>query len=141
MACNQSRSNRLMWALGFGKGCVLSSLLFIVYMHWIDKCSQTDECASIENCKTSRLLFANELVLLSSSESSFQRALNSFADARDTVEMKISSAKTEILHLLRNPHQCVLQVNGATPKQVEKLKYLGVIFTSDGRQDEELNGA
>ena len=30
------------------------------------------------------------------------------------------------------------QVNGATLKQVEKLKYLGVTFTSDRRQDKEL---
>ena len=42
-------------------------------------------------------------------------------------------------HLSRNPDQCVLQVNGATLKQVEKFKYLGVAFTSDGRQDEELD--
>ena len=30
-------------------------------------------------------------------------------------------------------------VNGATLKQVETFKYLGVAFTSDGRQDEELD--
>ena len=53
--------------------------------------------------------------------------------------MKINTAKTEVLHLSRNPDQCVLQVNGATLKQVEKFKYLGVAFTSDGRQDEELD--
>ena len=52
---------------------------------------------------------------------------------------KISTAKTEVLHLSRNPDQCVLQANGATLKQVEKFKYLGVAFTSDGRQDEELD--
>ena len=33
----------------------------------------------------------------------------------------------------------MLQVNGATLKQVEKFQYLGVAFTSDGRQDEELD--
>ena len=33
----------------------------------------------------------------------------------------------------------MLQVNGATQKQAEKFKYFGVAFTSDGRQDEELN--
>ena len=44
-----------------------------------------------------------------------------------------------VLHLSRNPDQCVLQVNRATLKQVEKFKYLGVAFTSDGRQDEELD--
>ena len=39
----------------------------------------------------------------------------------------------------RNPDQCVLQANGATLKQVKKIKYLGVAFSSDGRQDEELD--
>ena len=54
--------------------------------------------------------------------------------------MKISTAKTEVtLYLSRNPDQCVLQVNGATLKQVEKFKYLGVAFTSYGRQDEKLD--
>ena len=33
----------------------------------------------------------------------------------------------------------MLQVNGAILKHVEKFKNLGVAFTSDGRQDEELN--
>ena len=33
----------------------------------------------------------------------------------------------------------MLQVNKATLKQVEKLRYLGVTFTSDGKQDEELD--
>ena len=82
------------------------------------------------------------MVLLSSTESGLQRALNSFADECNTAGMKISTAKTEVvlvLHLSRNPDQCVLQVNGATLKQVEKFRYLGVAFTSDGRQDEELD--
>ena len=61
-----------------------------------------------------------------------KRALNSFADACNPAGMKINTAKTEVLHLSTNPDQCVLQVNGATLKQVEKLKYLGVAFTSDG---------
>ena len=53
--------------------------------------------------------------------------------------MKMSTAETEVLHLSRNPNQCVLQVNVAILKQVEKFKYLGVAFISDGRQDEELD--
>ena len=54
--------------------------------------------------------------------------------------MKISTAKTEVLHLSRNTdNQCVLQVNRATQKQAEKFKYLAVAFTSGERQDEELD--
>ena len=138
MASNQSPFHV---GVGLRHGCVLLPLLFIVYMNWIDKCSQADECATIGNCKISRLLFADDLVLLSSTESGLLRALtcNSLVDACNTAGMKISTAKTEVLHLSRNPDQCVLQVNGATLKQVKKFKYLGVAFTSDGRQDEELD--
>ena len=85
-----------------------------------------------------RLLFAVDLVLLFATESGLQCALNSFADACNTAGMKISTAKTEVLHLSRNPDQCVLQVNKASVKQVEKFKYLGVAFTSAVRQDEAL---
>ena len=136
---NGKQSKPFQVGVGLWKGCVLSPLLFIVHMNWIDKCSQADECVTIENCKISRLLFADDLVLLSSTESGLQRALNSFADACDTTVIKISTAKIKVLHFSENPHQCVLQVNGATLKQVERFKYLGVAFTSDGRQDEELD--
>ena len=128
-----------MWMLDSGKGafCHLSFSLFT----WIGS-TNTAKLMSVPrlgNCKISRLLFANDLALLSSTKSGVQRALNSFADACNTARMKISTAKTEVLHLSRNPDQCLLQVNGATLKLVEKFKYLGVAFTSDGRQDEELD--
>jgi len=66
-------------------------------------------------------LFTDDLVLLSSTESGLQRALNNFAAACDIAEMKNSSTKTEVLRLSRNPDQCSLQVSGVSPKQVEKF--------------------
>ena len=121
--------------------CVLSLFLFIVYVNWINKCSQAEECATIGNCKISRLLFADDLVLLSSTESGLQRALNSFADACDscdTAGMKISPVKAEVLRFQETliSARWLFQVNGATLKQTEKFKYLGVAFLSDGRQKE-----
>ena len=123
--------------VGLWQRGVLPPLLFIVYINWIEKCSQADECATTGNCKISRLLFADDLVLLFSTESGLQRALNSFADTCNTAGMKISTAKTEVLRLSRNLDQCVLQVNGATLNQVEKFNYLKVAFTSDGRQEKD----
>ena len=105
----------------------------------MDKLSQTDECVTIGRCKISRLLFADDLVLLAFAESGLQHALNGFADACDIAGMKISTPKTEVLHLSRNPIQCSLLVGGVLLKQVEKFEYLGVAFTSDERQDKELD--
>ena len=53
----------------------------------------------IGSFKISRLLFADDLVLLADSESGFQRALDGFAAACDCAGMKISTAKTEELYL------------------------------------------
>ena len=87
----------------------------------------------IKSCKISRLLFPQDLVLLSSIEFDLLRTLDSFADACDAAGMKISTAKTEVLHFSKNPDQCLLQVNDATLKHVEKFNYLGVVFTRDER--------
>jgi len=51
--------------------------------------------------------------------------------------MKNSTKTTEVLCLSRNPRQCTLQVCGNTLQQVDKFKYLGVVFTSNGRRSEE----
>ena len=100
---NGKQSKPFHVSFGLRQGCVLSPLLYIVYMNWIDKCSEADECATIGNCKINRLLFADDLVLLSSTESGHQRALNSFANACNTAGMKISMVKTEALHPSRKP--------------------------------------
>ena len=136
---NGKQSKPFHVGVGLRQGCVLSPLLFVIYMNWIDKLSQTDECAKLGSCKINRLLFADNLVLFADSESGLQRALDGFQAACKIAGMKISTSKTEILHLSRNPDQCSLQVDGVSLKQVEKFKYLGVAFTSDGRQDEEID--
>ena len=136
---NGKQSKSFHVEVGLRQGCVLSLLLFIIYMNCIDKLSRTDECVTIGRCKISRLLFADDLVLLASSESGLQHALNDFAAACHITGMKMNNFKTEVLHLSRNSVQCSLQVGGVSLKLVEKFKYLGVAFTSDGKQDEELD--
>ena len=136
---NSKQSKPFHEGVGLPQGCLLSALIFIVNLNWIDKSTQADKCATIGNYKISCLLFADDLVPLSSTESVLQRALNSFADVFDTAGMKISKAKTEVLCLSRNPDQCVLQVNEKTLKQVEKFKHIGVAFMSDLKQDEGLD--
>ena len=83
----------------------------------MDKLSRTDEYVTIRRCKISRLLFADDLVLLVSSESGLQQTLNGFAAAQDIAGMKISTSKTEVLRISTNPVQCSLQIGSVSLKQ------------------------
>jgi len=40
---------------------------------------------------------------------------------------------------LRRPWQCILQVSGNALQQVETFKYVGVVFTSDGSRNREID--
>ena len=101
---------------------------------------KSESCGGVKigDCIVQRLLFADDLVLLGSTQNGLQLALDKFSDGCFVAGMKISTTKTEIMCLSRQPKQCSLQIDGALLKQSEKFKYLGVSFTSDGRQNSEL---
>ena len=61
--------------------------------------------------------------------------LDRFSDACLNAGMKICTTKTENMCLSRHPVWCSFQTNEVTVQQTEKFKYLGVTFSSDGRQD------
>ena len=115
--------------------CVLSLLLFIIYMDKINKDSSSSSGVTFGECNVRCLLFADNLALFSLNKSDLQYALDQFSDACLDAGMKISTAKIEIMCLSRHPVQCSFQTNEVTFKQIEKFKHLGVIFSSDGRQD------
>ena len=48
-------------------------------------------------------------------------------------------SKTEVLVLSKETTPCTLRIGDTTLKQVDKFKYLGINFTSDGKQDVELD--
>ena len=89
---NGKQSKSFYMGVGLRRKCVLSPLRFIIYVNWMDKLSQTYECVKIRRCKISRLLFAYNLVLLASSKSGFQQALNGFAATCDIAGMEISTS-------------------------------------------------
>ena len=137
---NGMKTKPLNVSIGLQQGCVLSPLLFIMYMDKIDRDSSSSNGITFGKCNVQCLLFADELALLSLNKSDLQYALDQFSDACLDAGMKINTAKTEImLSLLSHPAQCSFQTNGVTLQQTEKFKYLGVTFLSDGRQDNELD--
>ncbi|TWW77636.1 R2 Retrovirus-related Pol polyprotein from type I retrotransposable element [Takifugu flavidus] len=85
------------------------------------------------------LLFADDVVLLASSACDLQLSLDRFAAAYEAAGMKISTSKSEAMVLNRKKVECLLRVKEEILPQVEEFKYLGVLFTSEGRMEREID--
>ncbi|KAK3544065.1 hypothetical protein QTP86_000871 [Hemibagrus guttatus] len=68
-----------------------------------------------------------------------QHALGRFAAECEAAEMRVSTSKSEAMVLDRKKVACTLQVGEEVLPQVEEFKYLGVLFTSEGRMDREID--
>ncbi|KAI3370691.1 hypothetical protein L3Q82_007248 [Scortum barcoo] len=73
------------------------------------------------------------VVLLASSNQDLQHVLGWFAAKCEAAGMRISTSKSEAMVLDRKRVACPLRVGGEVLPQVEVFKYLGVLFTSEGK--------
>ncbi|KAK3575378.1 hypothetical protein QTP86_025782 [Hemibagrus guttatus] len=78
-------------------------------------------------------------VLLAPSSLDLQHALGHFAAECEAAGMRISTSKLEAMVLDRKKVACTLQVGGEVLPEVEEFKYLGVLFTSEGGMDHEID--
>ncbi|KAI3366821.1 hypothetical protein L3Q82_009237 [Scortum barcoo] len=85
------------------------------------------------------LLFADDVVLMASSGQDLQHVLERFAAECEAAGMRISTSKSEAMVLDRKRVACPLQVGGEVLPQVEEFKYLGVLFTSEGKIEREID--
>ncbi|KAK3547092.1 hypothetical protein QTP86_011400 [Hemibagrus guttatus] len=125
--------------VGLRQGCPLSPVLFIVFMDRISRRSQGLEGVRFGDHRISSLIFADDVVLLASSSLDLQHALGRFAAECEAAGVRVSTSKSEAMVLDRKKVACTLQVGGEVLPQVEEFKYLGVLFTSEGRMDHEID--
>ncbi|KAK3563034.1 hypothetical protein QTP86_014091, partial [Hemibagrus guttatus] len=125
--------------VGLRQGCPLSLVLFIVFMDRISRRSQGLEGVRFGDHRISSLIFADDVVLLASSGLDLQHALGRFAAECEAAGMRVSTSKSETMVLDRKKVACTLQVGGEVLPQVEEFKYLGVLFTSEGRMDRKID--
>ncbi|KAK3544844.1 hypothetical protein QTP86_027517 [Hemibagrus guttatus] len=125
--------------VGLRQGCPLSPVLFIVFMDRISRRSQGLEGVQFGDHRISSLIFADDVVLLAPSSLDLQHALGRFAAECEAAGVRVSTSKSEAMVLDRKKVTCTLQVGGEVLPQVEEFKYLGVLFTSEGRMDREID--
>ncbi|KAI3353184.1 hypothetical protein L3Q82_019738 [Scortum barcoo] len=133
-----SKSDLFPVHVGLRQGCPLSPVLFIIFMDRISRRSQGPEGVRFGNHRISSLLFADDVVLMASSGQDLQHVLERFAAECEAAGMRISTSKSEAMVLDRKRVACPLQVGGEVLPQVEEFKYLGVLFTSEGKMEREM---
>ena len=106
-------------------------------MDRISRSSQGGEGLWFGGLGLSLLLFADDVVSLSSSVCDLQCSLDYFAVECEMAGMRISTSKSEAMALSRKPMECLLWVGNEFLRQVKEFKYLGVLFASKGRMERE----
>ena len=84
------------------QGCSLSPILFLIYVDRIVKKNESCGKVKIGECTVQRLLFADDLVLLDSTQNDLQQAFDRFLTACSVAGMKINTTTTETTYLSRH---------------------------------------
>ncbi len=134
-----SKSDLFPVHVGLRQGCPLLPVLFIIFMDRISRRSQGPEGVGFGDHAISSLLFADDVFVLATSDQDLQHALGRFAAECEAFGMRISASKSEAMVLSRKRVACPLQVGGVLLPQVEEFKYLGVLFTSEGGMEREID--
>ena len=86
---------RVRVSVGLRQSCSLSTILFHINMDRIVKKSESCGGVKIGECTVQRLLFADDLVLLDSTQNGLQQALHRFSDACSVAGTKTNTTKTK----------------------------------------------
>ncbi len=100
------KSNTFTVGVGLCQGCLLSPILFVIFMDRISRCSHGEECVWFRNFRAASLLFAHDVVLLVSSSCDLQQTLEQFAVECEVVRMRDSTSKSETMVLCRKMADC-----------------------------------
>ncbi|TWW74459.1 R2 Retrovirus-related Pol polyprotein from type I retrotransposable element [Takifugu flavidus] len=125
--------------VGLRQGCPLSPVLFITFMNRISRRSWGVEGVEFGGRKILSLVFADDVVLLAPLSKDIQHMLGRFATKCEVAGMRISTFKSESMVLAWKKAECLLRVGEEVLPQVEEFKYLGILFTSEGRMERKID--
>ena len=128
--------------MGVRQGCLLSPSLFNLLLEEImsETLENAEEGAVIGGRKIARLQFTDEIALLGNTKEEVQDLFTRLDRTSKRFGMIISAEKTKSMQFDRTTDQVEMkvEVNGADVEQVKHFKYLGSLFTNDGRLQKEI---
>ena len=125
---------------GVRQGCPLSPWLFNLFIDRIVSEARKMFYGSVRltTGEVEVLLFADDLMMMAESEEALQHNMQELNDRLEEWEMKANWQKTRVMRIGRKKDVCNVEVNGQEVEQVEVMKYLGVMISSDGSMDSEV---
>ena len=76
--------------------------------------------------------------MMAESEEALQHNMQELNDRLEEWEMKANWQKTRVMRIGRKKDVCNFEVNGQEVEQVEVMKYIGVMISSDGSMNSEV---
>jgi hypothetical protein len=113
--------------IGLRQGCVLSPLLFDLFINGVaEELKQQGLGVSVMDSKLSILMFADDIVLMASSEQELQKMLDVVGVYCSKWRCDVNAKKTEVVPF--GASECTFQwcINGQQLKVVDNYKYLGL---------------
>jgi len=126
--------------VGVLQGCVLSPLLFNIMLEVVMALSlnNSDIGATISGFLCSNLRFADDIALLAESESDLQSHIDSLHANSTRFGLKISTSKTEVQCISRNPTAVSINIGSTVLAQVDQFTYLGGVTSNDARCENDI---
>ena len=84
------------------------------------------------------LLFADDMVVMAESAEGLQNNLQMLSDILSRWELKVNWRKTRLMRVAKKREECEVKIGEEKIEWVDAIKYLGVMISSDGSMDKEV---
>ena len=135
---DQSKTRPFQYARGVRQGCILSPLLFNLYVNDLPfsfENTLSDPFVLPNGAKLNSLLYADDLIILSRSKTGLQNCLNKLSSYCNSWMLNINPKKTKIMIFQKRAKKCDqynFHINDQIIDVVQEYTYLGTRISSSG---------
>lgn len=137
---NSAITSSIKTMMGVRQGCVLSPLLFNIFMADFQKSLPPDVGVNLsETTRLNCILWADDIILLAESEEGLNQLLGGLKTYTDKNELKVNTDKTKCMIFNKTGRLIRRDLGTSKLENVYSYKYLGLIITPSGEISTALN--